>query len=165
MDPNIVKLTDNLVSITYYRFYRNIPVKDSKVQFVFTRQESWYNLAEIVNHSYGYIDIETGASTPSVADLQYATGIPSLNIKSSRPVIFPKNNREDRTYRFYDAEEFLAVDDRSGEAYSIILDKKSLEILEASAFKWHAKHQVLARTYERSYYYGGTEDIPLQKLL
>lgn len=137
--------------LTFRRQFDGIPIKGAFTQLVFAHEAgSGYRLREIINNSYGEVELQGEKEAPSAQQAIAATGVPSLNWRESQPLIHVSLNAQGN-YVFRQATEFTLEDKEEGEQFRVTLDNDTMDILEASSNHLEARHEIQLNTYTRSY--------------
>lgn len=150
-DKTIYQPLAGYALVTFTRSYMGRPVKDAYTQLVFNQMpEGPFRLREVVNQSFGAIQVSGEPVTPPATAAISASGIDGLEPESVRELIVPRLNASG-TYDFVYATEYVLSDKQFGERFTVTLDNASQDILEAYSNKIYAKHELLLNTYTHSY--------------
>ena len=142
---------DHLAFVTFQRSYASLPVKGAFVQMIFSRDaQGQHRLREIINNSYGEIEVTGESSSPNPQDAIAATGVRSLENVGSQAVIHASLNAQGQ-YSFRYATEFQLKDASEGELFNVTFDNDTMAVLEAYSNRMDARHEIMIGAYNRSY--------------
>ena len=146
-------------TITFNRSVSDIPVEGAHITFALSRHQSTWRLRDVVNRSFGQIDLPTRAARHNQIDYQSILTSP-FELVEEEEIIYP--SLIGGQYQFTYARKAILKDLTANQNLRLIVDKSNGQLLEASSNKKSFESQLKARVFKRAgFYQNETMEVPL----
>jgi hypothetical protein len=160
-EARIISINDKLTSVSFARFFQDIPVRDAYIEIIYAKQSNgFFRLREVVNSTHGEIVVSNlGALGPNWDDIRALFPDDQLELVSSRSVIYSRDFAGSKKHHSL-ATEFTTKDSASSIVSIITVEHESNQILEAYQNLYSA-NPLVANVFKRSYLDTGRTFKPL----
>lgn len=162
--PNhIIEPNDNMIAVSFDRYFRGIKVDRGLIQAFFVRQDERYRLYEIYNTAFGRIDLPPPSNNALTKDeIAEIIEEETVTISSSTPIIHVSQGSS--RYQFSYAEKATITDSDGVTTYNVIISKDDSLILEAWSNTYAVNVNVSAEVPRRSYVTKQMANFPLSQV-
>ncbi len=131
-DARIITINNYLISVSFTRSWKDIPVRDANIEIIFSKQSNgFFRMREVINATHGEIVVGNfGTPAPSWDEIEKSSGNQYFEIMSSRQVIYTlplSGNKKSHSL----ATEFTVIDSQTDIVSIITAEHETNRILEA----------------------------------
>ncbi len=150
-EESLVRASVDQIYLTYYRQINNVRVKNAFTQMIFVRMEDGWYLRELINNSFGRIQIETPPIVPlSTDEIRAKTTMDNVVIQKTSPSIVAKLN-PNGAYDFHYAMDYVVEIPGTERQYAITLSDRDQSYLQVLSNVNHINQEIKVETYKVSY--------------